>query len=178
MIDQKMLFQNELLSPRLCPMLVSPAAATCIAQLGCWTGHVSDRFSLPVSFPLPFSPFFPFHPCSVCIDGWDFPGGPVAGTQHYHCYGPGLSPWSGNEDPASHMAQPLCVCVCVCVCGTASVCVCGIACMCVCGIACVCVGHSLCVCGAQPVCVCVWHSLCVCVCVCVCVQTQIFKLQN
>ena len=37
----------------------------------------------------------------------------MARTQHRHWCRPGLNPWSGNEDPASHMAQPVCVFVCV-----------------------------------------------------------------
>ena len=27
---------------------------------------------------------------------WDFPGGPVAKTNHSQCRGPGFDPWSGN----------------------------------------------------------------------------------
>ena len=116
MIDQKMLFQNEPISPRLCPMLVSPTAAAVHSSAGLLDGARFRLFLPPFLLPTPFLTFFPFHPCSVCTDGWDFAGTPVVRTHHCHCCGPGLSPWSGNEDPASHAAQPLCVCVCVCVC--------------------------------------------------------------
>ena len=27
---------------------------------------------------------------------WEFPGGPVVRTQHFHCNGPGFDPWLGN----------------------------------------------------------------------------------
>ena len=36
----------------------------------------------------------------------DFPGGPVVRTQCFHCLGPRLDPWLGNEDPASYVVWP------------------------------------------------------------------------
>ena len=37
---------------------------------------------------------------------WDFFGGPVVRTQHFHCWGPGFNPWLLKQDPISHTAWP------------------------------------------------------------------------
>ena len=37
---------------------------------------------------------------------WEFPGGPVVRTPGFHCLGCRFSPWLGNWDLASCMAQP------------------------------------------------------------------------
>ena len=36
---------------------------------------------------------------AVKIRSGDFPGGPVAKTPCSQCWGPGFSPWSGNQLP-------------------------------------------------------------------------------
>ena len=36
----------------------------------------------------------------------DFPGSPVVRTLGFHCRGHRFHPWSGNSDPACHVAQP------------------------------------------------------------------------
>ena len=36
----------------------------------------------------------------------EFPDNPVVRTWCFHCWGPGFSPWSENEDPTSHTAWP------------------------------------------------------------------------
>ena len=33
-------------------------------------------------------------------------GSPVVRTPCFHCQGPRFDPWSGNQDPANHMACP------------------------------------------------------------------------
>ena len=37
---------------------------------------------------------------------WDFFGGPVVRTQHFHCWGRGFNPWLLKQDPISHTAWP------------------------------------------------------------------------
>lgn len=96
-LDQKMLFQNELVLPGFALCWFHQQQPHVYSSAGLLDRHVSDRFSSLSPSHSTFSPFFPFHPCSVCIDGWDFPGGPVARTQHYPTMGPGLSPWSGTK---------------------------------------------------------------------------------
>ena len=34
--------------------------------------------------------------CIKIKNFWEFPGGPVVRTRHFHCLGPGFNPWSGN----------------------------------------------------------------------------------
>ena len=37
---------------------------------------------------------------------WEFLGGSVVRTQHFHCCGPGSIPGRGTKDPTSHKARP------------------------------------------------------------------------
>ena len=87
----------------------------CIAQLGCWTGHVSDCFSLPFSFPLPFSPSsLSTLVVFVLMDGtllalqW-------SGLITVTAVGLGSVPGQGTKILQA-TRHSLCVCVCVCVC--------------------------------------------------------------
>jgi len=87
------------------------------------TGSViHPLFHLPIH--LPTNPFIcpliclpthltqihsPIHPpnCHQSVPlYWEFPGGPEVRTQHFHCRGPGFSPWSGSLNPTSHTVQP------------------------------------------------------------------------
>ena len=36
----------------------------------------------------------------------EFPGGPAAGTPHFHCRGPRFNPWWEKQDPTCCMAWP------------------------------------------------------------------------
>ena len=37
---------------------------------------------------------------------WDFPGGPVVKTLHFHCRGHRFDPWSGYQDPIFLVVWP------------------------------------------------------------------------
>ena len=60
-------------------------------------------------FNILWTKHWPFFLASLSFKGTisrDFPGSPVVRTWRFHCHGPWFSPWSGNQDPASHTVWP------------------------------------------------------------------------
>ena len=44
--------------------------------------------------------------CKLKQEWWDFPGGPLVRTLHFHCQGLGFNPWLETEIPPDHVSPP------------------------------------------------------------------------